>query len=234
MVDDVIKGDFGGSLTAKQLANDLLEMNLICNRFRAIERSIHFRGVEGKERNGEHAFQLGFMGVVMNNRAKLGLDNEKIMWRALTHDFPEIIAEDTPMFTDVFRPGDKQPNPIDKRAREEAAFVWLKNEYGQKHPEFIESIRAYLDQSDDESRYISALEKLIAVINIYQDEGRSWRHYAVPIEEADRRHRERASKHPAVKDWYEIVLDIVWKDADARPNLYPVMPPPGQRKRTEV
>lgn len=234
MNDTVITPEFGGALSARQLAEDLLEMNAIINKFRAIERSIHYRGVEGRERNGEHAFQIAFLGVVMNNRAKLGLDNEKIMWRALTHDLPEIIADDTPMFPDVFRPGDKQPSHVDKRAREEAAFQWLKNEIGPKHPEIVESMRAYLDQSDEESRFISALEKLVAVMNIYQDDGRSWRLLCVPLEEADRRHRERASKHRSVKEWYEVVLDIVWKDAAGRPNFYPEMPEPGQRKQREA
>lgn len=225
----VVTGHFG-SQRAKDIANDLLKLNKFTNLFRATPRSIHFKGVEGWERNGEHSFQLGFMAKQINKRAGLGLDNAVLGDMADAHDLVETYAGDTPMFPNVFVGVDDQPNPEDKKAREEAAYVRIKEEFGEMFP-FVEDIRTYLDQANPEAVFLSALEKLIAVMNIFQDDGRSWRLLCVPIDEADRRHRERASKHEAVKEWYEEVIKLVWADAERRPNFYPEMPEPGQRKR---
>lgn len=226
----VIKAVFGSSLSTKDIADDLLKLNEFTNRFRAKERRINFKGVEGWERNGEHTFQLGFMAKQTNTLAGLGLDNAVIGDLADAHDLVEVYAEDTPMFPDVFRGEDDQPNHDDKREREEAAYLRIKEEFGDRFA-FVADIRAYLDQAKPEAVFISALEKLIAVMNIFQDDGRSWRLLCVPIEEADRRHRERASKHETVKAWYEEVMKRIWEDAERRPNFYPEMPLPGQRKR---
>jgi putative hydrolase of HD superfamily len=211
------------------VAHDLLRLTEFVNRFRAIERSIHFKGVEGRERNGEHAFQLGFTAKQINKRANLGLSNERIGDMADAHDLVEVYAEDTPMFPDVFRGIDDQPSHEDKRNREEAAYRRILQEFGDRFT-FVADIRTYLDQGIPEAVFISALEKLLAVVNIFQDEGRSWRLLCVPIEEADRRHRLRASKHEDVKAWYEEVMQLIWEDAQRRPNFYPEMPPPGARK----
>ena len=116
------------------------------------------------------------------------------------------------MFPDVFRGEDDQPSPEDKHQREEAAYRRIHEEFGDKFS-FVSDIRTYLDHEVPESVFLSALEKLIAVMNIFQDEGRSWRLLCVPIEEADRRHRARASKHEAVKAWYTQVMDMIWEDA---------------------
>lgn len=220
-------------LSDRDVAHDLLRLNRFVNAFRSIERAIHYKGVEGRERNGEHAFQLGFVGKQINLRAGLGLDNEVIGRMADAHDLVEVYAEDTPMFPDVFRGIDDQPSPEDKRQREEAAYVKIHEEFGATFA-FVQDIRDYLDQKFPEAVFLSALEKLIAVMNIFQDDGRSWRLLCVPIEEADRRHRERASKHEAVKAWYEEVLALIWEDAQRRPNFYPEMPAPGQRKLRQV
>lgn len=217
----------------REMAQHLLRLNRFTNRFRAIERSIHFKGVEGRERNGEHAFQLSFMAKQINAIAGLGLDNGIIGNMAEAHDLVEVEAGDTPMFPDVFRGIDDQPSHVDKQQREEAAYVRILQEFGATFP-FVADIRTYLDQKIPEAQFIHALEKLIAVMNVFQDEGRSWRLLCVPIDEADRRHRERASKHEAVKLWYEEVLKLVWEDAERRPNFYPEMPLPGQRRKREA
>lgn len=215
--------------TGASVAQSLLKLNEVTNRFRAKERRINFKGVEGWERNGEHSFQVGFMAKQINKLVGLGLDNSVLGDMADAHDFVEVYAEDTPMFPDVFRGEDDQPNHDDKKEREEAAYRRIKDEFGEFA--FVQDIRDYLDQANPEAVFISALEKLIAVMNIFQDDGRSWRLLCVPIEEADRRHRARASKHEAVKEWYDEVLKLIWEDAQRRPNFYPEMPQPGQRKR---
>jgi putative hydrolase of HD superfamily len=227
-MSEVIKGQFGVP-SNKEFAHDLLRLTEFVNRFRTIERSIHFKGVEGRERNGEHAFQLGFTAKQINRRACLGLSNELIGDMADAHDLVEVYAKDTPMFPDVFRGSDDQPNHQDKKDREEAAYRLIEQEFGDRFS-FVRDIRTYLDQAIPEATFISALEKLIAVMNIFQDEGRSWRLLCVPIEEADRRHRARVSKHEAVKAWYEEVIRLIWEDAQRRPNFYPEMPAPGMRK----
>ena len=150
----VIKGTFS-KVSNKEIAHDLLRLNDFVNRFRAIERSIHFKGIEGRERNGEHAFQLGFIGKQINLRAGLGLNNELIGDLADAPDLVEVYADDTPMFPDVFRGEDDQPNHEDKRDREEAAYRKIHEDFGDTFS-FVANIRTYLDQSIPEAVFISS------------------------------------------------------------------------------
>lgn len=230
-MNSIVQAAFGPSLDAAHVTDDMLRLNAFVNAFRAIERSIHFKGVEGRERNGEHTFQVGFMAKQMNLRAKLGLSPELLGRMADAHDLVEVYAGDTPMFPDVFRGHDDQPNHSDKKNREESAYARICTEFERPFPDLVRDIRDYLDQANPEAMFVSAIEKLIAVMNIFQDDGRSWRLLCVPIDEADSRHRVRASKHEAVKQWYEVLLTLIWKDAEQRPNFYPETPLPGQRRR---
>ena len=88
----LLKGHFGSPLDPAQITQDMLQLNAFVNAFRAIERSIHFRGVEGRERNGEHTFQVGFMAKQMNLRARLGLNAELLGRMADAHDLVEVYA----------------------------------------------------------------------------------------------------------------------------------------------
>ncbi len=218
-------------LSPARVAHDMLHLNRLCNLFRAEERAVHFRGVKGFERDGEHAFHVGFMARHINKRACLGLDPDLLARMAECHDFIELYAKDTPMFKDVFRGDDDQPDPRDKKEREEKAYRRLKEEIGHIYPDLIADIRMYMEQGCAEAVFISSFEKLLTVINIFQDDGRSWREYCVPIQEADRRHRTRASKHARVKEWYDYVMNLIWEDAEQRPNFYIEEMPLGQLRR---
>jgi putative hydrolase of HD superfamily len=204
---------------SKEIARDLLRLNDFVNRFRSIERTIYYKGIKGRERNGEHVFQLSFMAKQINTRACLGLDNARIGDMAEAHDLVEVYAQDTPMFPDVSRDIRSQPGHEDKKSREEAAYRRIQEEFGTEFS-FVADIRTYLDQAIPEAAFLSAFEKLIAVMNVFQEEGRSWRLLCIPLEELDRRNRARTSKHEVVKVWYEEVSALIWKSAQQHPHLY--------------
>jgi 5'-deoxynucleotidase YfbR-like HD superfamily hydrolase len=214
----VIEGPFGGSLSRETL-EAFLDLNTFINEFKAVERSIEFAGSPGVERNAEHTYQVEFLALTLDVQERLGYDQLKLIFSAKFHDLVEWLEGDTPMFPDVYE-GQPLPDPEEKRKKEERAYRALNERFGDRYPWMLSAIRAYLDQSDEESVFISALGKLIAVTNIYQDRGRSWRIRGIPLDDAYLAHVEGASKHPLVKALYERVWELIRADALKHPNLY--------------
>ncbi len=215
----VVQGPFG-SLQDTDKLRAFLELNEFINEFKARHRGIEFRGSPGNERNAEHTYQVEFLALTLNAELGLGFDMLELIIEAKCHDLVEYLEGDTPMFPETFR-GEPPPDPVMKRVKEERAFSELNRRFGSRFPWMIKAIRAYLDQKDEKSWFIHALGKLVAVTNIYQDQGRSWRNRGIPIQVAYEYHREGAWRHPVVKKLYEQVWDLIRKDAAQNPNLYP-------------
>ena len=74
----------------------LLKVNRFANEFKAIERLIWYKGVDRRECNGEHTFQLMFEVWFLRELIAPHLSFEKIIKYAMVHDFPEKGAGETP------------------------------------------------------------------------------------------------------------------------------------------
>jgi 5'-deoxynucleotidase YfbR-like HD superfamily hydrolase len=224
-MNEVVKKGFGSSL--QRTVDGLLQLNRFANRFKSTERGIEFEGLKlgGKERDAEHTWQVIFIGRRMIYRKRLTFDPLSFCDMAMYHDLVEVPKGDTPMFPDRYL-GEPAPDPALKKNAEEEAYRWLESEYGDSDPDMIKVIREYLDQETPLSHFVHALNKLIAVMNIYQDKGRSWLIRGIPIDEAYRRHVDGASKDSRVKEWFQRIFEFVREDATQFPNLYPNEPRP--------
>ena len=190
-------------LSVSQELTDLLDFLRLMDQFRAIERTIWFNGVEGKERNGEHSFQLAMVCWFISTRNGLGLDTERILRYALVHDLVEVYAGDTPAFP---LPEDVQRAILthaDKKQREEAALKRLEKEWRIQFPEMIEAIHEYELQGNEEAQFVYAMDKLVASANVFHDGGRAWKRLEVFFLDVDAYVRPRVSKHPLVEGFYE-------------------------------
>lgn len=125
----------------------LLQFVQFTNRFRQIERTIHYADVDTPERNGEHAFQLALVCWFVNARLEVGLDECRLMRIALVHDLVETYAGDTPAFadTDGCITGSTL-NRKDKKQREQAALERIHAEWNDAFPEMLTFLRAYEDR----------------------------------------------------------------------------------------
>jgi hypothetical protein len=69
------------------------------------------------------------------------------------------------------------PDPdrdVKKAAKEHQAFLKMKENFSE-FPEMLELIEQYEKREDEESKFVYALDKVVAPINIYLDGGRNWK-----------------------------------------------------------
>ena len=93
------------------------------------------------------------------------------------HDLVEVYAGDTPAVQKGYEEAKRT-----KQEREEKAALRLRKEFGE-FPELHDLIDAYELRSDEESKFIYALDKIIPVMNIYLDEGHSWKIHDISLDD---------------------------------------------------
>lgn len=179
------------------LLPDALDFLDLLNSFRLTRRRLLCKGSDIEENDSEHSYQLAMLSWYLLNKAKLDLDQDKVIRFALVHDFPEVYAGDTP----VFGPGSETRDT--KHAREAAAIERLEQEWGERFPEFIAAIKEYESKESREAQFVYALDKVIAPMNIFLDGGRNWKRFEVTLEVHNAEKRPRVKGHQTVVDLLE-------------------------------
>ncbi len=186
---------------AKELS-DILKFVDFTNKFKAVERLIWYKGVDRRECDGEHTYQLAIMGWFVNERCKLGLNTQRIIEYALVHDKPETYAMDTPAFVNNGN-GAETPCRKKKLERERRSEEQIKREWEKVFPSLVKRMEEYNAQADEESRFIYALDKLLAEMNIARDGGRTNHKLEVSLETCDLYKRPRIARHQVVLELYD-------------------------------
>jgi 5'-deoxynucleotidase YfbR-like HD superfamily hydrolase len=195
------KKSSASKLVKKQL-DELMDFIKFNNLFRSKPRLIHYKGVDGFERTGEHSYQLAMVCWFLNSRFNLGLDPLRLHTYALVHDKPETYDGDTPAFV-LYNGAPITPCRIKKAAKESVARARIRREWFELFPEMVESLEAYERQEDEESQFVYAVDKLIACANIRQDDNRTNILLKLGFETTDLYHRPRVSRHAFVLALYE-------------------------------
>lgn len=175
---------------------DLTKFVNFLSNFNRIERRVLIKGEKRLENNAEHTFQLATIAWYLIESKKLKLNLKKIFKYAIAHDLVEIYAGDM----SFFRSNDDDKK---KEIREEKARVKIKKEF----PEFTmlhTTILDYEKMKDKESRFIYALDKLLPVMNIYLDNGRSWQSDGVTLEMAKTKRKKISKSKDVLKIWDEL------------------------------
>lgn len=195
--------------TAPEKVTELLRLVAVTNKFRRIKRTIHYKGKDGYERNGEHVFQLTFVAWYMQQRWFSHLDLLKVLLYCLAHDIPETYAGDTPAFLDPSDDPDKNENiHEDKEERERAAVERLDQEWGTEFPSLIMHMTGYEKRDKEESRFVYALDKFLASLNIHEDEGRTNLLLKVTQAMEAAYKRSRIAEHPGVLELYDAFCEF--------------------------
>lgn len=182
--------------------SDILRFVDFTNKFKAVERLIWYKGVDRRECDGEHTFQLAILAWFVNERCKCGLNTQRLIEYALVHDLVETYANDTPAFVNNGN-GAETPCRQEKLEREKVSEERICEEWGNTFPSLVKRMRVYTAQEDDESRFIYALDKLLAEMNIARDGGRTNHKLEVTLETLDLYKRPRISRHPFVLELYD-------------------------------
>jgi len=172
------------------------------NDFRRTDRAIYAVGENRKENDVEHSFQLALFTMYVIDSLNLKLDKGLAVQYALIHDTPEVFDGDVHIFDAAGRVG--------KNEREETA----RKRIGKMFPEWTgykELAERYKNLEDEESRLVNGLDKVIPVINIILDGGRTWKEEGTTLEKLVENKRRTTTIHPvSQKLWEE--LEIVLQE----------------------
>ena len=169
------------------------------NQYTQVQRTIYKPWTDRMENDVEHSYQLAFLAWQLNDMMKLWLDVWRLLQYSLAHDIVEVYAWDTDAMGTVW-------DPLTKVQREHDAFIQLKSEYWT-FASFIETLEAYENKIDEESRFIYALDKVVPMINIYLDKWRDWKRKNKSLADVKAYKDAKVSKHPVVE---KIYYEFVW------------------------
>lgn len=187
--------------------DDIIKFAKLTHEFQKTERAILANDLERQENDVEHSYQLAMMGWYIVQSQKLPLNTNLVVKYGLLHDLVEVYAGDTYVY---------DPDPqrhATKVEREHQALEKLKIEFAE-FPEMSELIEQYESRADEESKFVYALDKLIAPINIYLDHGRSWNKQKVTLQQILDYKTPKVEVHPEVKKYFDELIQLVIKDKD--------------------
>ena len=188
--------------------DNLLRFAELMHTLQSVKRATFVNGEDRKENDIEHQYQLAILAWYIIDSENLSFDKDLVIQYALIHDVVEVYAGDTYFFGD--RTG--------KEERERASAERLKIEF----PEFKDLhvlIEKYERQEDRESKFVYALDKLVPVINIYLDKGRTWKHYGVTREMLVVNKAEKIKGSEEVKAYFDEMIIRLKED---EPELFAV------------
>lgn len=195
---------------------ELFNFVVFYNKFRNIRRVIYTKGSADREPLGEHTDQLAFFAWFVRDLFLPHLDLSKVLCYSLAHDVVEVYAEDTSAFPDKLGHFGHSLDRSTKKDRERRALERLVREWGQTFPAMIEQIRAYERREDEESRFVYALDKFVADLNILEDEGRTNLLLGVTFDEKVAYKRPRIAEHELLVELFDEFCEY----CSARPELY--------------
>jgi putative hydrolases of HD superfamily len=178
----------------------------LLHQFQQVKRKVRANGEDRHENDAEHSYQLAMLAWYLIESKKLKLDTDKAMRYALVHDLVEIHAGDTYFYASEQQQASKQANEAAALAKLEADFPEL--------GEMWAAVHRYEDQSDLESKFIYALDKVLAPMNIYLDNGRSWKECRVPFEVLKENKAEKVRCCPDVELVFNELIAIIEVERD--------------------
>jgi len=149
------------------MINDLLRFTKLIHKFQKVDRRVLIPKTDRWENDLEHSYQLTLTAWYLIEKNNLKLDIVKVLKYALVHDIVEAYAGDTYIYGD-------QKHVSSKKSREDLAAKRLEKEF-PKFKSLHKLIIAYEDRKDLESKFVYALDKLIPIVNIHLDKGRTWK-----------------------------------------------------------
>lgn len=193
----------------KELKSIIKFVELI-HDFQNVERVMWLKGREHRENDVEHSYQLAMVAWYAISTFKLPLNTDKAIKYGLLHDLVEVYAGDTDAF-------DKDASQHESKVeREHAALVKLKSEFAE-FPEMIALIEQYELREDEESKFVYALDKIIAPINVYLDDGRTWQKKGITFDKLLANKLPKVSAHPETKKYFDQLVVLL----ETQQHLFP-------------
>lgn len=187
------------------MIQDFLASLRLLHDFQKVERIILVPGSERRENDVEHSYLLAMLAWQIAEVTAPHLSQEKVLKYALVHDLVEVYAGDTNFYdrqSDAFR---------DKAVREHAAMKRIVEEK-MLSEDICASLVAYEARIDAEAEFVYALDKLIPILSIYLDGGRTWKVHGITLENLCRLKREKIVGSPEILALFDELVVLLEKD----------------------
>lgn len=179
----------------------LLDFVKFSHNFQQVKRVLLVNNEDRQENDAEHSYQLALVAWYLIDSKNLPLDLGKVLRYAIVHDLVEVYAGDTYFYTE-----DKSLRES-KVAREAEAAERIAQEFPEMS-ELNQLIVDYEEKFDEEAKFVYALDKILPVMNIYLDGGRSWQKEGVSYEML-RTKDEKVKKSQVIDEiWGELVKEL--------------------------
>lgn len=184
--------------------DELLNVVALTHSFQQVRRAVYATGENRFENDAEHSFQLAFVAWYLIDKENLALSKEKVLMYALCHDIVEVYAGDT-FFTRTAEE-EQRKTDIEKEAVEKLS---------QTYPDFpalTQMLVAYEEKRDNESKFVYALDKLLPILNITLDEGRSWHFNNVDFEKLYEGKYKKIAHDPVIQEYFILIVEVLKKN----------------------
>lgn len=136
----------------------------------------------------------------------LSFNIEKILKYALVHDLVEVYAGDTYIYGD--------PEHLSTKVdREEKAAKQLI----ETHPEFKDlhdTIAQYMRHADSESKFVYALDKILPVLLIYSDGGRTWKEEKITLDMLISHKASKVAVSPEIESYFNEIIEMLAEEKE--------------------
>jgi putative hydrolases of HD superfamily len=184
------------------MLDKLLSFAKLLNELQAVERVVRVRESERWENDAEHSYQLAMLAWYTVIQDKLPLDAERVLKLALAHDIVEVYAGDTYIYSTDQAHLDSKPE------RERTALERLQTEFPEAK-EILAAAAEYAARTTPESRFVYALDKILPVISIYLDGGRTWHEKGVTLAMLEAHKRDKVALAPELVPYYEELITLL-------------------------
>ncbi len=181
---------------------DILKFQKILNEFGQVKRTILVNGENRMENDIEHSYQLAMLAWYIVSLKDLDLDIDLVIKYALIHDFVEVYAGDTYVYSE------DEELKASKEQREKDAAERLKKEFSE-FSELHDLIDEYENKKDKESKFIYALDKIQPVLNIYMDGGRTWKEKDITLSMLIESKKDKVSISKDAQEYFNKIIEIL-------------------------
>ena len=178
----------------------LIDFIEFTHEFEKVVRIARVPNGERFENDAEHSYQLAMVAWFLIEHDKLKLNRELCFMYALAHDLVEVYAGDTYVLD--------TKNILSKHKREKDAFKKIQKRFSN-FKTLTKTIEKYEKRTDDESKFIYALDKLIPPIQIYMEDGKLFHEKKISLENVIEIKKGKIDMSPHIdKYWQELLLEL--------------------------
>lgn len=186
------------------MIENALKALALLHDFQQVERTIFVPKQDRQENDLEHSYLLAMLAWQLGEILAPDLSREKIIRYALVHDLVEVYAGDVPFYQT------QSDAALHKKDREHASLVRILDEK-MLSGEIRASLEAYEACSDAEAQFVYALDKVIPIMTIYLDGGRTWKQHGITLEKLSRLKREKVKDSPHILAFFEELVPLLQK-----------------------